>query len=61
MSSTRAERQSAIESIWKGWHEDTLVSRADRSELLIKKEGVQADRVRVLLDQRDNTPVDLAE
>ena len=62
MSSTQAERQSAIESISTRWHDENADSRADRRELLInQKRGVQVDRVQALLDQRDNTPVQLAE
>ena len=44
------------------WAQDSPARRLDRHELLIEKEsGVEIDRVNRLLEQRDNTPMNLGE
>ncbi len=61
-SSTSPGRHRAILAIWKRWLDSNATTRIDRPELLIEKtEGIQVNRIDRLLDQRDNTPINLVE
>ncbi len=61
-SSSSEERQQAAMSVFQKWLDATSQTRIDQPGLLIKKAGgVQVDRVRQLIDQRDNTRMLLSE
>ncbi len=61
-SSSSEERQKAALAVVQDWLSAASTTQVDRPELLIKKSsGVQVDRVKQLIDQRDNTPMLLSE
>ncbi len=61
-SSSPEDRQQAAMSVFQKWSEATARTRVDRPELLIKQtNGVQVDRVKELIDQRDNSRILLSE
>jgi hypothetical protein len=61
-SSSDADRRRVMLSVFKSWLDSTSTTRRDRPELLIEKtKGLQVDRIDQLVDQRDNTPMYLAE
>lgn len=61
-STTSKERQKKAFEILQQWLKQKSSLQIDRPELLIrKKEGIEVDRLRSLIDQRDNSPMLLSE
>jgi hypothetical protein len=60
-SSTHDDRRKAIALIWQKWLSDLDRQGIDRPELLIRASRPQVDDLDRLMDQRDNTPISLAE
>jgi hypothetical protein len=55
-----SSRQATIGAIWQRWNQQSP-ARQGRAELLISPTGVETDRAKRLLKQRDNTPINLGE
>jgi hypothetical protein len=54
-------RRAAISSIADHWYENVSESSVQRSEVLFGKEGIQIEQVERLMQQRDDSPIYLAE